>query len=614
MRNRRGGIALATALAAIPLIAAAGLAVDGARAWLVSSRLQASLDAAALAGARNLNVTRTARDNEIRSMFWANFSAAIPDPLMPDRRIGFLGSSTATPTIRDRSDSPDIADTALEISVTAVVPTTFMRIFGIDTVRVAARAQARRADLGMELALVLDVTGSMGSNYRADSASLTDFNTSTNIHALRLASQDLITSLFGERRFVDGLWVSVVPWTTTVNLGSGRTGIGRFGINRSQGPNRLVNLSLLQASTTDFNHSWGQAGAAAYGPAGWDGCIEAPPFAPADMTDPEERANFYEAPPGPQGFRPFFYPSTLRFATIPANVTQHIDTLMRRDAQNRLWPGDNDWIPTVALAQSPTAQSPFAITEQWRTWRENNAVGPNLGCPQDEVLPLTADRDVIMEHVSRLRSSHRGGTMGNIGLQAGWWTLSPQWREIWDLGPPPPGQDTSLPLNYGTPFMRKVVVLMTDGVNEWYDFPGGHPGVCTAGQNTARRTLPGVPGNNNVPMMQPVACPNNPRAPDNLDANYTGYGRLLEGRVGTTNRAQATTTLNARMLELCDALKSRGIIIYTITFNLTNVNTQNLYRQCATSPDFYFNSPTQADLRAAFQTIGSQLANLRLTQ
>lgn len=613
MRNRRGGIALATALAAIPLIVAAGLAVDGARSWLVSSRLQASLDAAALAGARNLNVPRTARDSEIRAMFWANFSAAIPDPLMPDRRLGFLGASTETPVIRDRSDTALLADTAIEIRVSATVPTTFMRIVGINSVRVAASAQARRADMGMELALVLDVTGSMGANYRANSTSQTDFDTGTNIHALRLASQDLITSLFGERRFVDGLWVSVVPWTTTVNVGSGRTGIGRFGVNRSQGPNPIVNLNLLQARTTDFNHTWGQAGAAAFGPAGWDGCIEAPPLAPQGMTL-QERADFYEATPGVQGFRPFFYASTLRFLTIPNDVTQHINTLMRRDAQNRLWPGDNDWIPTVALAQSPTAQSPFAVTEQWRAWRENNSVGPNVGCPPDEILPLTADRDVIMQHVSRLRSSFRGGTMGNIGLQAGWWTLSPLWRDIWNLGPPPQGQQTSLPLDYGTPFMRKVVVLMTDGANAWFDFPGGHPGVCTAGQNTARRTLPGVAGNNNVPMAQPVACPNNPRAPDNLDANYTGYGRLLEGRVGTTVRDQATTTLNARMLELCNALKSRGITIYTITFNLTNVATQDLYRSCASSPDNYFNSPTQADLRAAFQTIGSQLANLRLTQ
>jgi hypothetical protein len=55
-----------------------------------------------------------------------------------------------------------------------------------------------------------------------------------------------------------------------------------------------------------------------------------------------------------------------------------------------------------------------------------------------------------------------------------------------------------------------------------------------------------------------------------------------------------------------------NIIVYTITFNLTDAPTQDLFRSCASQPDYWFNSPTQADLRNAFRQIGSQLANLRL--
>ena len=588
MRSRRGNIALATAFAAIPLIGAAGLAIDGARAWLVSSRLQASLDAAVLAGARNLNVTRAARDTEIRSMFWANFSAAIPDPLMPDRRIGFLGSSTATPVIRDRSDDVDIPDTAIRISVSATVPTTFMRIFGIDSVRVAAAAQARRADLGMELALVLDVTGSMGRNYRGNSTSLLDFDTNTNIHALRLASQDLINILYGERTRVDGLWVSVVPYTTTVNIGPTRT--------------NLVNFGAIQASTQDGRTTFGFAGVQAYGPAGWGGCIEA---RPNDSTLED-----YEAPPGASGLTPFFWHSTLR----------NNGTMRRRAADNALIPGDNDWIR--ALAGPGGSNNVFAITERWRAARENFSVGPNVGCPEDEILPLEADRDVVVDRLRRLRSTFRGGTMANIGLQAGLWTLSPLWRDIWNPGAPPPaGQDTALPLNYDTLFMRKVIVLMTDGQNNWFDFPQGWPGICNdtnAANNAPASGLNRLPGvaNENIPPFssQPCPTPYATGADGGNNADYTGYGRLQQGLLGTTNNGTANTILNARMLELCEAIRSRGITIYTITFNLTNVATQTLFRDCASSPDNYFNSPTQADLRAAFQTIGSQLANLRITQ
>jgi hypothetical protein len=587
VKKRRGNIGLITALSAVPLLGAAGLAIDGARAWLVSSRLQASLDSAALAGARNLNVTRTARDAEIRAMFWSNFSAAEPDPLDPTRRVGFLGASTPAPVIRDRSDDPELATTAIRISVTAAVPTTFMRIFGIPTVRVAAMTQARRADLGMEISLVLDVTGSMGRNYRGNSANEFDFDTSTNIHALRLASQDLIQALYGERETVPGLWVSVVPYTTTVNIGQARRNI--------------MNFNAIPASSDDGRTTFGIGGEAAFGPAGWGGCIEA---RPQDRTAEE-----YEAPPLVNGLVPFLWRSTLR----------NNGEMRRRAADNALIPGDNDWIRQLAGPGGST--SPFAITERWRAARENFSVGPNLGCPMDEVLPLEARRSVVVERLQRLRATFRGGTMANIGLQAGWWTLSPDWRPVWDLGAAPPGQATPLPLDYGALFMRKVIVLMTDGVNQWFDFPQGWPGVCNdtnAANNAPASGLNRLPGvaNVNIPPFssQPCPTPYNTANDGFNDADYTGFGRLQDNRLGTTNNNTANQRLNERMLELCEAIKSRGITIYTITFNLTNQNTQNLFRDCASEPENYFNSPTQQDLRAAFQQIGSQLANLRLTQ
>jgi hypothetical protein len=68
------------------------------------------------------------------------------------------------------------------------------------------------------------------------------------------------------------------------------------------------------------------------------------------------------------------------------------------------------------------------------------------------------------------------------------------------------------------------------------------------------------------------------------------------------------------MTNLCTAMKRQGIIVYTVTFNLTDAATQALFRGCASQADYWFNSPTQADLRNAFRQIGSQLANLRLVR
>jgi hypothetical protein len=68
------------------------------------------------------------------------------------------------------------------------------------------------------------------------------------------------------------------------------------------------------------------------------------------------------------------------------------------------------------------------------------------------------------------------------------------------------------------------------------------------------------------------------------------------------------------MLELCTAMKAEGIVIYTITFQLTSSSTQNLYRSCATSEAMYFNSPSNSDLQQAFVQIADQLSELRIAE
>ena len=104
------------------------------------------------------------------------------------------------------------------------------------------------------------------------------------------------------------------------------------------------------------------------------------------------------------------------------------------------------------------------------------------------------------------------------------------------------------------------------------------------------------------------------KLPNNPDADYTAYGRVSEGRLGTTSGGAATTEINNRMLTVCNAMKSEGIIIFAITFRLNNSTTQDLYRNCATSPAHYFDSPSNDELQDVFHEIGNELTNLRLAQ
>ncbi|MCC7281472.1 MAG: Flp pilus assembly protein TadG [Acetobacteraceae bacterium] len=488
LRDRAGAVAVLVALASIPIAASAALAVDLGLAYVVRSRLITAIDAAALAGTRSINAPT--RDAEIAAWFWANYGRA-----EVSRNVGWLGTEIEGPVITVEDEGRQV-----RVSVRARVPTVFMRLFGQDSLSVGVENVARRAELGMELALVLDITGSMkGGNA---------------IAALRDAATELVNILYDGRETVNNLWVAVVPYVASVNLGPTRSA---WLVPGSLNPNAYLNRS-------------------------WAGCVEARHANGHDGTD---------ATPAEVPFRPYLWTSTRNKYSVK---------------------GDNDWTATTITEQNQASLP------------DNTAVGPNLGCGAP-VLPLTTARTTILGRIAALQATFRGGTMANLGLQAGWFTLSPRWRGLWG--------DPNLPIAYNDELIRKVVVLMTDGENQWYDWPGGAPGSGPGGWS------------------------------DDHDADYTAYGRIRENRLGLTGSAsgwrgangRAAQEINARMTGLCTAMKAQNIMIYTVVFNVSaNSPAQALYRGCATSPQNYFNSPTQADLRAAFRAIGEQLANLRLTQ
>ncbi|MFC7688883.1 pilus assembly protein TadG-related protein [Paeniroseomonas aquatica] len=96
--GRRGAVALLTALLAVPLVGLVGIATDGARAWLLKSRLYTALDAAALAGARNFGLPASQRDAEVAAMFWTNSACTTPASPRPARPAGpGAGSSMPAP-------------------------------------------------------------------------------------------------------------------------------------------------------------------------------------------------------------------------------------------------------------------------------------------------------------------------------------------------------------------------------------------------------------------------------------------------------------------------------------------------------------------------------------
>lgn len=71
---------------------------------------------------------------------------------------------------------------------------------------------------------------------------------------------------------------------------------------------------------------------------------------------------------------------------------------------------------------------------------------------------------------------------------------------------------------------------------------------------------------------------------------------------------------NSKLVNVCAAVKAAGITLYTIAFQVSDATIQSVLSQCATGVPYYYNAQTNADLQAAFNSIGAQLTNLRLVQ
>lgn len=540
LHNQAGALIIILALALIPMIGFLGLAIDLGRDYYAHSFLTGAVDAAAIAGAKAggspANMTQQAT---------AIFNANIPK--------NFSGTVTG-PNIQISANGQTIT-----VSATATLDTVFMQILGQNTISIDATSQASTSSSGTEVVLALDNTGSMAGAPMQGEIS---------------AAQLLVNTIYGGsgNDTVSGLYVGVVPYTTTVN-------INMPGLNPSSWLTAAGNIQIanrnLYPNIAPTSTSVGGL---------WMGCIEArtPPIYAAglDSTDTPPTSNTTK-------FTPFLYPSTMAhkyaFGTALTRGTTTTSTTALAVSGSPPWGtagstrGDNDWRLNGTVPSGSGLF--FGDNYNWHGGDGNKGVGPNLGCPIP-MLPLTASQTTVLQTINNMKATFRGGTMINVGLASAWWMLSPNWTGLW------PNTPSTLPQAYNSGVL-KIVILMTDGQNQWYDWPGGVPGHPDSSHNYA------------------------------ADADYTGYGRLAEGRTGTTVFGNTTPLLNTSMANMCSTLKSNGVVIYAVIFDhdgsAGDANTQATFQSCASDPSKYFISFTNQDLINAFQNIGQSITSLRLS-
>jgi Flp pilus assembly protein TadG len=425
IRRRDGNIAMIFGLCAIPVVVGAGIAIDAGRAYMVRSELESALDSAALAVASSTTLSTSVLQARLQSYFDAN------DPSM----------STTTNLSVTMSDP---TQPVINLTASVDVPTTFLRILNIDTVPVSVQNQISRGTNALELALVLDNTGSMmcGDGMMSNCGQGVP---PTHMDTLRTDAKQIIDTLFTASTDTSKLKIAVVPYVTSVNIGPA------LGSN--------LNSNLVMKTSGTYINSQGKKvnyvdakGNPAYldykgnpilDSAGfnitfdstqsqtsleWLGCVVEPTAGNVDTTEP---SGGWVGP-----WTPYYWES---------------------QSGSNYSGSSNVWMPSAKPAKAQFVETDNGDYASNSSGAYYQSYGPNLGCPKPMVR-LTNNQALLDSTATNLASRANSGTAIDVGMIWGWRALSPN----------PPFSDGQ---PYGTPSLIKAVVLETDGDNDTGDYP-----------------------------------------------------------------------------------------------------------------------------------------------
>jgi Mg-chelatase subunit ChlD len=191
-------------------------------------------------------------------------------------------------------------------------------------------------------------------------------------------------------------------------------------------------------------------------------------------------------------------------------------------------------------------------------------------CLSQPLLRMTSAQSTLTSKVNGL--SANGDTNLHEGLMWGWRSISPN----------APFNDGKAYDTSPTATNQKVIVLMTDGYNNW-----------SSVANTWGQSLYEAAG------------------------YYTlANGRMPGGNQNITNMTQSRAALDELTLEACTNAKAKGIIIYTVGFSISSnpIDTQgqNLLKSCANDDAHAFIANDANSLVDAFNQIGIGMGKLRI--
>jgi Flp pilus assembly protein TadG len=188
--DKSGNVVITFAIALIPVIGLTGAAVDYSRANSAKSAMQAATDAAALILSKE---AQSLDSGQLKAKALSYFNA------------NFNHTDVTNIVVTPVFTQPAQGNFTLDITSSGTVKTTFAAIM-TPSLDIGAKSQVNWGMKKLELALALDNTGSMAWS-----------NKMTNLKA---ASKSLLSTLQKAAKKDGDVKVAIIPFDTTVNLGT----------------------------------------------------------------------------------------------------------------------------------------------------------------------------------------------------------------------------------------------------------------------------------------------------------------------------------------------------------------------------------------------------------
>jgi Flp pilus assembly protein TadG len=575
-----GAVTMMLAVCASLMIGSMATTMDMIHYQMSQSRMQSALDVATLSAAADLSHYATNTGTDLTN--WQKDARAYYNANMPTGYLGLtMPDAKFTATV---SGTPATGQT-VKLSASGSMPLIGPVIFGdgadsgsgtgsgsgsgssptVGTVT-ASNAALRVPKSTLELVMVLDNTGSM-----SDYANSADHSQGTKITGLRGAASKFVTSLFNQTG--NDSYVGLVPFTTMVNVSNVLSPGGSW-LTPSFKYNKL-NVSM--APDVNVPQS------------GWGGCAVEPRDASGNMYPKAY------APADTPGFTPFYYnvpASGFKVTTYDSSAKCNVQStttflggpLTRQNNGSLTMCGTSNG-PTVASAWGQPGTNNPATTTLYQNGNTNSTGASNGPCGIEPATFLTQSATTLQDSIGRMKAN--GSTIIPTGLLWGWRMLSSTWSgSVAGTGNGFISSDITLPRPETTQALQRVAIVLTDGEND----PGGASGIMPM------PSFNGLSGVGNNVLQAPTV-------------KRTDGSSLVNGSMSSV------TDINAYQLAICSAMKSSGIIIYTITFGsdaATGVAAQ-VMQSCA-SPGNYYHAPSNDQLDAIFQQIAGNLGILRLVQ